>query len=234
MTDTAGVFARDIAEDMSQIPTIIQKVCEHRPWFDDRIWSNEAHRRWAAAGYLADAWQNGKLWVVWHGDEVTGILVANQVNYGIDASCHFVFFDRTLANKRRICLNAMAWLFENLELEVLRVEVPTYARALANWARKKLGYRYESEARSPSWPAKEPPLTTKQAMLGSRKHRATLYEGKWHDALLLSLTREEFAQQYVRAIDEAQRCFDGPVSGADRQGTISTIAGPPEPEPTPH
>lgn len=152
-------------------------------------------RRVIASQYLADAYTNGELWEVWSASSqvaLCGVMLLNHVSYGRDAQCHFVFFDRKLSDKVALCRAAMAAAFQRFELETLRIEIPTYAHALALWARKKLGFRYEAEQRPLSWPRDVPPLSERQAMLGSRKHRAIQYEGQWHDLLLLSVTREEY------------------------------------------
>ena len=180
---------------------ILDKVCDHRPWFNDYQWEDVDLRYRIARKYLADGIMNGKLWEV-HAlqedkpSELVGIILANQVNYYMDALCHFIFFDHKLASKRQLCIEMMRWGFENFELHALRLEIPTYAHALVAWARRKLGFRYEAEARSLSWPKDAKPLKLKDAELGSRKFQATLYEGSWHDVLLLSITKEEFKERH--------------------------------------
>ena len=208
--------------DPMKLLRILDKVCDHRPWFSDNQWENKEARYAAARRYLADAVVNGKLWEVYaiSGDtppEVIGILMLNRLNLGVDAYCHFVFFDHELASKKRLCLEAMRWAFKTYDLQILRIEVPTYAHALVGWARRKLGFRYEAEARPLSWPKDAKPLTTKQAELGSRRHRAVLYENRWHDELLLSLTKEEFEAQHEWSIQD-------PIGESERQH--SSHAGP--------
>jgi len=201
--------------DPMKLLTILDRVSEHRPWFNDFQWEDPEIRRQVSREYLADALAFGKLWEVWKIAEtvdLVGIMLLNRVNYKIDASCHFVFFDRDLQTKRRLCLDMMAWAFQHLELQVLRIEVPTYAHALSAWARRKLGFRYESEAREIAWPEGSRPLSKKLAELGSRKHKATFYKGEWLDALLLSITREEF-EQYGRAEHEESRSIYSATTG---------------------
>ena len=197
---TSGVFARPYSHDsVGKFQTILNSCTEHRPWYDDRLWnSGETARRVVASQYLADAYTGGALWEVWSASShvaLVGVGLFNHVSYGRDAQCHFVFFDRRLADKVTLCKAAMADAFQRFDLEALRLEVPTYAHALALWARKKLGFRYEAERRTFSWPQDAIALDEKQAMLGSRKHHATMYEGVWHDALMLSITSSEFHSQ---------------------------------------
>ena len=186
------------AEPFSPYPvekfnTIVESCAVHRPWFSDFLWEDPQKRREAVVAYLADGYNNGKLWEVWRDQAVVGILLVNQLVPFQDARCHFIFFDSALADKRQLCLNLMGWAFENLPVEVLRVELPTYAKALLKFTRK-LGFRYECEGRSYSWPQDADPLPTDVARLGSRKHHAILYDGTWHDLLLLSVTAGEFRE----------------------------------------
>jgi RimJ/RimL family protein N-acetyltransferase len=194
-----------VHEDPFKIMQILDEVCKHRPWFTDYLWEDPQVRRTSASWYLADAQANGKLWEVYKVDgevvDLVGIMMLNSLDYKIGAQCHFIFFDGELQSKRDLCLNMMQWAFDHLDLEILRVEIPTYAHKLASWARRKLGFRYEAESRPLKWPSGKRPLTRRQAELGSRKYRATYYKGQWTDALLLSITKEEF-QQYVRSIHE--------------------------------
>jgi len=98
-------------------------------------------------------------------------------------------------------------------LEVLRIEIPTYAHALGAWARKRLGFRYEAEDRLIAWPEGSRKLSKKLAELGSRKHKATLYKGEWLDALLLSVTKEEFQARYGHV--QTERDEGGTEHGGD-------------------
>lgn len=174
---------------------IITKCCEHRPWFSDFDWdAPEQDKRSAVIGHLTAS--DATCWEVWRGSALVGILLANRIARHRDAYVHPVFFDHRLVDKAGICQSAMSWCFDRFDLEVLRFEVPTYAEALARFAQKKLGFRYEAEQRPFTGLRSEaPPLTADVASLGSRKHRATRYKGEWHDSLCLSLTRDEFQRE---------------------------------------
>lgn len=173
-----------------KLSTILDACVKHDPWFHDFLDTPEKKRE-AVSAYLADAFSYGKLWEVWRDNELVGIMMLNEVVPFLDARCHFLFFDGKLADKAQLCLNYMEWGFNHLPVEVLRVEMPTYARALLKFARR-LGFRFEGEHSPYSWPKDAAPLSADVAKLGSRKHRATLYHGEWHDVLLLSVTRDEF------------------------------------------
>jgi len=200
MTAVAEPTVTTIAVPFTPVPldkfeAIVNACVAHRPWFHDFLWNSGPEKvREAVIAYLADGFNNGKLWEVWRGSELTGILLINELVPFVEGRVHMVFFDSKLADKYQLCLNLMEWAYDKIPVEVLRVEIPTYARALIKYVRK-LGYVYEGEGnRRFSWPQDTRPLTADEARLGSRKYHATLYEGSWHDVLLLSQTRDEFAR----------------------------------------
>jgi hypothetical protein len=156
---------------------IVTKACEHRPWFNDYVWDNELLKRTIVIKYLADTYTNGRVWEVWRNEEICGILLVERVNMGVDAYFHAIFFDRQLAGKRNIALSAMEWAFQAFGLEVLRSEIPAFMHILAKWMQRKVGFRPE----------------TPDGQGSAVKRRAYLWKGTWHDALLLSVTKDEFA-----------------------------------------
>jgi hypothetical protein len=109
----------------------------------------------------------------------------------------------------------MSTVFESIPLEVLRVELPLYAAALLKFLRKQLGFRYEAERVTDA----------ATAARTSRKHKATLYKGNWQDALLLSVTRDEFAAFRMEMFAHERSQGFTPESGepahADPAGTGS-------------
>ena len=195
------IIATEFAPTPDKLQTILDACCDHRAWFSDFLWTDPVARREAARAHLATMFVHGKLWEVWNlqSSQLVGIIILGDIVYRTDATCHFIFFDRQLANKRDLCISLMRWAFEHMDLHRLSVEIPTYARALTKFARK-LGFRYEAEGREPYQHKDErlEPLGLAKAYVGSRKYRATLYEGSWHDLLCLSLLREEFDALYGR------------------------------------
>lgn len=197
MTAPVTAYHPTIAQPFTPVPPskledIINKCVAHDPWFHDFLRdSGEEKKREAVIAYLADAFQHGKIWEVWKNNDILGILILNELVPFLDCKAHLIFFDAKLSDKVQLCKNLLAWSYENVPLEVIRIEVPTYARALLKFIRK-LGFRFEGESRPFSWPQDAAPISADVAKLGSRKHRATLYKGVWHDVLLLSQTRDEF------------------------------------------
>jgi len=186
---------------LEKFSALVEACCCHRPWFNDFLWQSGPEKvREAVIAYLADGFNNGKLWEVWRGSELTGIMLINELVPFLDGRCHFLFFDAKLADKYQLCVNLMEWAYDRIPVEILRVEVPTYARALLKFIRR-LGFRFEAENRQFSWPQDGRRLTADEARLGSRKHRATLFQGEWHDVCLLSQTKDEFAQFLKEHVD---------------------------------
>lgn len=182
-------------EPLDKLAQIVTRCCEFRPWFNDYDWARgEEHRRAMIIKQLASV--ESKTWEVYRDGELVGILHADEITPGIDARVHMIFFDRSLVDKRQLCRNMMGWLFEHYDLHALRCEIPTYASKLAGFARKALSLRYESERRPFSWPSSAAPLDANAAKLGSRRHQGILHEGRWHDILLLSITRAEFDNEF--------------------------------------
>lgn len=183
------------AEPFTPLPAekltfLLDKLVAHDPWFGDLLDTPEK-RREASSAYIVDACVSGRVWECWRDTTLVGLLLLNEMVPFQDARCHFVFFDSKLADKEQLCLQLMAHAYDSIPLEVLRVQIPTYAKALLKYIRK-LGFRYEAESRIFSWPTNASPLSADVAKLGSRLHRASLYRGSWHDVLLLSQTRDEF------------------------------------------
>ena len=180
MVDSA-LIARAWSDDYMPSPErfddIVTAATAHRPWFNDYAWDNDLLKRTIVIRYLAEAFANGRVWEVWRNDALVGILLVDRVNYGSDAYLHAIFFDRQLAGKRRIVLSAMQWAFEAFHLEALRSEAPAFMHILAKWMQRQLGFRFE----------------TPDGQGIAAKRRAYLWKGKWHDALLLSVTKDEFA-----------------------------------------
>lgn len=198
MADTAGCFAAPLLARPDKLAFLLDRLCEHRPWFSDFHWPDPAVRRRAAILRLAEVQASGLVWEVYRGPSLVGVFMLDSIVEGTSAECHFVFFDSLLGDKFALCRDTMRWVFDSLSVNSLRVEIPTYTRPLLKFVRR-LGFRYEAEARDLSAfrPADKrdfQPLTEAQAMLGSRKFAATLYEGIWHDSVLLSVTREEFSR----------------------------------------
>ena len=204
-----------------KISYILDRLVEH-----DGYWSDfQAGRREKAAGMLVDS--RNIIHEIWRHEEVGGIqpvglvIFTNIVPY-TDCQFHPIFFDGKMSNflgKRNILLSQMVWAFRELQVERISVEIPEFRGPLIQYARKKLGFRFEAEGRSITrWTRASRRRTERvtqvpdaaQAALGSRKHRIVRYHGGWYDMMLLSVTRDEFAAFLAGAT--AEESHDGTIS----------------------
>jgi hypothetical protein len=86
---------------------------------------------------------NALVWEVWHGPEnvdFCGILRLSDIEPGCNAKAHFMFFDGKLKSKVPLLQAWKAWVFANLQLRRVTVEVPANAFALAKTAVRYLGF----------------------------------------------------------------------------------------------
>ena len=118
---------------------------------------------------------------------------------GLDALCHFAFFDRLLLGRRPLILSMMGWAFRELRLRRLSVEVPEHLDALVRFARAKLGFRFEGEPLAAAH--KEVQALAKRrihgparwvARWGARRERCHFDGSEWRDLVCLRLMREEY------------------------------------------
>lgn len=191
----------------ARLSYILDRLVEH-----ENEWTDfEVARRDIAAAALARSlvYSDTAFFEVWHVEDAqpVGLVAFTQIVPQVNANFHFVFFDGKLRNvlgKRELLLRVMARAFDLWQLHRLSAEVPSDALALADFARKKLGFRYEGEGRIikqrrarphghlklRSWIEHTP--SAWDAGWGSRKYQAIRRRGRWLDLVLLSVTCEEF------------------------------------------
>ena len=87
--------------DPDKLAYILDKCCEHRPWFDDRIWDDYRVRREAANKYLSKTFVNGYVWEVWRADNLLGILLFQDIQFQLSIefnnNIHFIVCIRKLS-----------------------------------------------------------------------------------------------------------------------------------------
>lgn len=170
---------------------IISEAAKNRAWFQDPIWeAGDVVRRAAAGDYILKLWQEGGMvWDVWRGAEPVGLILFSDVRPGFTAEMHAVFFDQKLLGKRSMLLNAMDLMFQRYSLQAIRMQLPAYAKRLKRYVLERLGFKHEAEWKGAS---------RAQAARFSRLSFAYLYDGKWNDAVLLSLPRDHFYQNVTK------------------------------------
>ena len=184
----------------AKLEYILTRMVEHDTWWSDF----QRGRREAATAILGNP--NNLLFEVWNVTDLqpAGMIIIADIIPGVDAKCHFLFFDGKLRSKTPILRAMMAWAFQHLQVHRLTAEIPDYAFALVKYAREQLGFRFEGEGRKlkqrdertrtegrPRWV--DQVLDGWKAGWGSRRYQVVRWKGAWHDLLLLSITDEEFA-----------------------------------------
>ena len=156
-------------------------------------------RRILIASVLSDPLN--RVWLVWHGPTLVGVLLLTHVIPKVDAQCHFVFFDRTLFSRRALIWNLMGKVFREMDLQRLTVEIPEYLTPLYKFARNRLNFRLEGEQIVHDHPLVTeklapyvPNAATWVAKAGSRRERACYNPEtqEWADALRLRILRSEY------------------------------------------
>jgi hypothetical protein len=90
------------------------------------------------------------IWEVWRTDgadpQLVGIVYLTEIEIGVDALAHYIFFDRELRDKTELLRSMLEWFFTphaEVGWEPLRrvtVEIPDFAFALAKHAQRYLGF----------------------------------------------------------------------------------------------
>lgn len=218
MTDiaTAGLYQAvplDVLKSPTKLEYIVDRLVEH-----EHEWSDfQKGRRDIAIHWLGENYTNPSVRIleVWRMDgtaELCGLIGFSHILPEVSAQFHPVFFDGKLRNvfgKLELGLRALDWAFRHFGLHRIGMEVPETAPALIDFARRKLGFRFEAEKRTIAehrrikfghvwkthWPQIAP--SDREASYGSRRYQALKKNGQWLDVILLSVTVDEF-QAFVR------------------------------------
>lgn len=203
------------ASDPAKYLYVLDRIVEHESEWTDFQSDPDMRRRIATSVFAEALAGTSVIFEVWYfGEEpqIVGLIHFSHIVPKVDAQFHPVFFDgkiRNLMGKREILLRSLDWAYQTWDLHRISVQLPENRYALVRFVREKLGFRFEAENRSikqqkvvahgyhkkrvmvaltPNW---------REAEWGSRRYQALYQGGKWLDMLLLSQTREEFAQ-FVR------------------------------------
>lgn len=193
---------------------IITEWCEHPTFFSKPLPPEE--RRLLAAAIMANT--ANKHWGVWKaGDEgpvLVGVLTLWMIEPDVDATFHFLFFDRNLVGRRTLLHRFLLYCFTTLGFRRLSVTIPEDATQLLRFYRNQLGFRYEGESLAAregypvasATPGKgERSLTaTTIAKYGSRVEGVFWRSDKWISVFRLRLLRDE-AQEGNTYADRSRR-----------------------------
>lgn len=206
----------DVQSDPLKLTYILDRLVEFESEWSD-LHPDPQSRRITAAAYIAESLlpdPRTRILEVWHVDEefpaasLVGLIGFTKIVPTVNAEFHPIFFDGKLRNgmgKRELMLRALDWAFETWALHRVSAEVPWFAAGFVKFLQGKLGFRFEAEERSimiervvPHGLQKTRKRVTvepsrREAEFGSRRYQAFRKHGRWHDVMLLSVTREEFA-----------------------------------------
>lgn len=108
---------------------------------------------------------NGLFWVV---DDFVGVLYLTDIIAGVDAMAHFTFFDRGLNGREELVKEMIEFVFRRYKFHRLSATVALYANPVTYKFVERLGFKWEG-----------------------RKRSCRLYKGKWYDANMYGLLRDE-------------------------------------------
>lgn len=174
--------------------TLLNFLVAHPAWMSMPL--DDFGRRVQFGMILTDP--RNRLWEVWDGENLVGVLYLGDIAPGVSATVHFVFLDRKLVGKRRVLLAWFGECFREWDLQRLGFLVPVNVDPLLHYARTKLGFRFEGERVVEGHPAlthlgmENPHVWV--AKQGSRRERAHWDAEKqvWQDVYTLRLLREEY------------------------------------------
>lgn len=152
------------------------------------------------ASILSDP--RNRVWTVWRGADLCGVLLLTDIVPRIDAHCHFVFFDHQLLGRKTLIRNVIGKAFKDLDLQRLTVEIPEHLTPLIRFVQRRLSFKSEGEALAAAHPllGKVSPYVANAAQwaarLGSRKERAfwRADTNEWVDCVRLRLLRSEYEE----------------------------------------
>lgn len=174
---------------------ILDQLCARPEWTVAPL-SPEAMRVNYAANLTHPA---HRIYEVWRGGQLVGILTLTRVVPGLEAVLHFVFFDGNLTGKRRLLRHFISTCFRDHGFRRLVMQVPEPVETLIRFARVKLGFRFEGETGVSDHPAlarlgmDNPQVWV--ARQGSKKEQAHWHDGRWVDVVNLRLLASEWTEE---------------------------------------
>jgi RimJ/RimL family protein N-acetyltransferase len=115
---------------------------------------------------LADGTLDPKC-LVWVVDEYVGIFYLTDIQAGIDALCHYCFFDSRTKGRADLTRNMLRYVFQEYQFHRLTIEVPLFAHAAFPFV-ESLGFIREG-----------------------RKRHCRYYKGEWFDVNIYGMLADE-------------------------------------------
>jgi len=158
---------RFLVLSLENLKTFWEKARQHKTLFSAEIRDNFAEFlkvlvRQDSSGGIAPT---GLFWVI---DDFVGVFYLTDIKPGIDALCHYTFFDRRHTGREILCRAMIEYVFKTYKFHRLTTEVPLFTKPQVKFFVKSLGFRGEG-----------------------MKRKAALFEGEWFNVLIYGILREE-------------------------------------------
>jgi RimJ/RimL family protein N-acetyltransferase len=89
----------------------------------------------------------GLFWIV---DDFVGMFYLTDIYPGIDAQCHYLFFDKRHYGREELTKEMLRYLFDEFKFHRLSVELPNYASPSTRRFIMNIGFSYEGKKRQNS------------------------------------------------------------------------------------
>lgn len=181
--------------DPTRFTVLLDFLCDHPSWITIPCDDPDA-RRLLFITVLTDP--KNRIWEVWHGSELVGMLYLGEIRPLISGLVHWTFLDRELRGKRDLLWTWFGDCFRQWEFQSLMVGVPEFVDTLLHYVRSKLGFHFQGESTVAGHPAlaalgmENPQVWV--ARQGSRRERAHWHakDARWADVYMLRLLRSEY------------------------------------------
>lgn len=107
----------------------------------------------------------GLFWLV---DDYVGMFYLTDIYPGVDAQCHYLFFDKKHYGREELAKEMLKYLFTTFKFHRLSIELPNYASDSTRRFIQNVGFHYEG-----------------------KKVKSTILNGVWYDTNLYGLLKDE-------------------------------------------
>lgn len=213
---------------------ILDHLCAHPMWFAAGLPPEELR---ATSAWLLTHPQH-RLWEVWLGGKMVGMLALSRITPGVDCLLHYTMWGCSLLSARALLQNFLGHVFDTLGLQRISFEVPEHVKGLVGFMRNRLGFRYEGEALCEKHPAvvylkspKSGRLHMPDAELfiarqGSRRESSHWDGTRFRDMLLLRLIKSEYDVAARSLSTESRGTPDSPPQESSGEPRLEARAVP--------
>lgn len=155
---------REMRMDLFQLRELWERLQQYPTLFTD-ITRGDAELFWQVISAPDSFWME-----VWRADKLEGVMYLTNIQPGIDAQVHPIFFNRSVADKIDICMATIRWIFATFRFHRLTAVMP-HMFFLASRLARKVGFEVEG-----------------------RRKQVYFIGGRWVDELILGLLASRFSE----------------------------------------